>query len=537
MITGAQVIIDSVDQSANLTGEVLTADIEENSARTASFTLLLILGVSELLGWVGKSVVVKSVIDSVVKTEFTGVIVSPIKNIETGLTTFTCTDNMQENFETKTKTEIDAIISAYWSEAVFNDSDGWEYAKERLSTIPKSISMDELNTVRLTDWAAKATPDYTFSDSGYIYNSLQIDAIADRQNIINGVDIVDLEYRYIRLKQRKQAYSWLDTGDVCDFYINPYPLPSQTRILNSIYQTGWEITVDATFTLPPASGLYTCGLDDVAWIQNTTLAQGVDFSIAKRYSQNITEIYTIRVESADSIAALGDISVTQSAALATDYDTSDWDTSSVNDGFADYGVPLTDINNDQYINKDDDTERQGAIDTAINLAKTRILSSHRNTIVSFDIPYNQDIDEIHTALMSATKLSAKGKIYSVVKKINTLTGSAITTISIRLSKPFGTGTPSADDPPVTPDALPTVIDTQIVDLNLLSHLGGQDPTAYDPNWSGWITDYDTITEPAHVSYPTEFAVHTPAITLNSIDNIDATDISLINVTIPDDTLS
>ncbi|MCP3851136.1 MAG: hypothetical protein GY694_12990, partial [Gammaproteobacteria bacterium] len=69
------------------------------------------------------------------------------------------------------------------------------------------------------------------------------------------------------------------------------------------------------------------------------------------------------------------------------------------------------------------------------------------------------------------------------------------------------------------------------------HLGGQDDTEYDPGWAGWITDYVTVTEPGHVAYPTEFVVNTPDITLNSIDNIEPSDTSLINVTIPDDTLS
>ncbi|MCP3851777.1 MAG: hypothetical protein GY694_16305, partial [Gammaproteobacteria bacterium] len=156
MITAAQVFIDSVDQTANLTG-IVQIDIEEDAARIATFTLVPNSGLTDLVGWVGKSVVIKSNIDSNLKTEFTGIIDTPNYNIETGLTAFSCTDNLQEHFETKTKDEIDTIITAYWSEASFNDSEGWEYAQERLSTIPSSLDMDELNNIRVTVWDAKAT--------------------------------------------------------------------------------------------------------------------------------------------------------------------------------------------------------------------------------------------------------------------------------------------------------------------------------------------------------------------------------------------
>ncbi len=186
MITGAQVFIDSVDQTANLTG-IVQIDIEEDAARIATFTLIPEAGFTDLVGWVGKSVVIKSNIDSTLKTEFTGIIDTPRYNIETGLTTFNCTDNLQEHFETKSKDEIDAIITAYWSEASFNDSEGWEYAQERLSTIPSSLDMDEFNNIRVTEWEAKTTEDYLFTDAGYIYESLNSETLASRRNIINAV--------------------------------------------------------------------------------------------------------------------------------------------------------------------------------------------------------------------------------------------------------------------------------------------------------------------------------------------------------------
>ncbi len=536
-IISAQVIIDSVDESANITGTI-EIDIDSGKARTATFSLLPALGLTDLIAWVNKSVVIKSVLNSNIKTEFTGLISKPIYDITTGVTGFLCTDNMQERFETIDQAAIAVITGGYWSESAFNESDGWEYAQERLSTIQSDLEMDELNNFRTTAWAAKAIPDYTFNTSDYIDGSLVVESIADRRSIINGVN-VELEYRYKRLKQREQAYSWLDAGIVCEFYTNPYPLPTQQRVLDAIIGTGWEITSQPVFTLPPVSGSYDCtlyGAPLVVWLQNTTLAQGVDFSIAKRYTQNITEKYTIRIESADSTTALGDISVNKTASLNIDYDSTDWEASLVANGFTDFGTPLTDINSDEYINKDDSTERQNSIDTVVNLYTTKIIESHRNTVISFELPYNQNIDTIHTSRVINPLLTAKGKISRVLKRINTESAESTVKVTIKLIKPFGVGIPSADDPIVTPDGLPTVTDIQTADLNLLSHLGGQDATAYDPLWGGWVTDYDVITEPGHIPYPTEFNVNTPKITLNSIDNVDALDSSLINVIIPDDEL-
>ena len=537
MKTGAQIIIDSVDQTTNLTG-IVQISIKEGKARTATFNLLITSSVTQLIGWVNKSVVIKSDIDSNIKTEFTGVIDTPAYDVETGITSFTCTDNMQESFETKTKAQIDAIITAYWSEAVFNDSEGWEYAQERMSTIPSALDMDELNAIRVTPWAAKGTPDYTFTDADFIYQSLKNNEIANRRNIVNAVNI-SVDYRYKRLKERQFTYD-LDDGIadgawVCAENLNPYPIPSKARIDDAIAGSGWEILSDIVFQELPPSGLYSpC---EVAFIKNDAFARGVAVTLGSRYTQNVTEKYTIRVESADSIDAMGEIAVTKTASTVTDFDTKEFDDSLIADGWGNFGTPLTDINNDSYVNKDSATERQSALDTIINEAKTRILASHRNTEVTLELPYSQNVDVIHTAHINSTKLQAKGKVSMVVKTIDTFSGLAMCLVTTKLSKKFGVGVPGTENPPATPDGLPTETDTQIVDITPVYHLGGQDPTVYDPDWAGWITDYSVVTEPGHVAYPKEFVVNTPAITLNSVDNIEPTDSSLINVTIPDDTLS
>jgi hypothetical protein len=538
VITGAQVLIDSVDQSAKLTGTV-QIDIGEGVARTASFTLVLSTGVSDIVGWTGKSVVIKSNIDSNLVTEFTGVIDTPTYDIESGLATFKCTDNLQEHFETKSKSEIDTLTpGAYWSEAVFNDSEGWEYTQERMSAIPASLDMDSSQSVRITDWAAKTTPDYTFNTSGFIHGSLKNPEYANRRNIINAVDL-ELEYRYTRLKERQQAYSFddglTDAQFTCGMATNPYPMPTKARVLSAIEGTGWEITVEPTWSTITVGGPHSpCGIYQYA---NPFLVRGVDFTIGRRYAQAVTEKYTIHIESADSIAAFGEVAISQSASEETIYDTSTWNASLIADGWSGFGTPATDVNSDKYVNKDNDTTRQNALNTAINVAKTKILASHRNNSVSFDIPYHQVLDVIHTGQISSSKLTAKGKVSRVLKQINTLTGEAVCAVTLKLSKKFGTGTPTADDLPSTPDGLPSSTDTQTVDLDLEWHLGGQDSTEYDEDWSGWIADYYSVTEPGHTPYPTEFVVHTPAITLNSIDNIEPSDSSHVNVTIPDDTLS
>lgn len=539
MITGAQVIIDGIDQTAKLTGTV-QVDIDEGKARTSTFSLLITSSVTALIGWVNKSVVIKSDIDSTIKTEFTGIIDTPAFDVETGITSFSCTDNMQESFETKTKAQIDAIITAYWSEAVFNDSEGWEYAQERMSTIPSALDMDELNAIRVTAWAAKATPDYTFTDAGYIYQSLKNNEIANRRNIVNAVNI-SVDYRYKRLKERQFIYD-LDDGIadgawVCSENANPYPIPSKARVDDAINGAGWEILSDIVYQELPPSGLYSpC---EVAFIKNEAFCRGATVTLGSRYTQNITEKYTIRVESADSIDAMGEIAVTKTASTVTDFDTKAFDDSLIANGWGDYGTPLTDVNNDSYVNKDNDTDRQSALDTIINEAKTRILATHRNTEVTLELPYHQNIDVIHTVLINSAKLTAKGKASRVVKTIDTFSGLATCLVTIKLSKKFGVGTPGIEDPPVTPDGLPTTTDTQIVDITPVYHLGGQDTqdVLYDSSWAGWIADYSVVTNPLHVAYPKEFVVNTPAITLNSIDNIEPTDNSLINVTIPDDTLS
>ncbi|MCP3850841.1 MAG: hypothetical protein GY694_11485, partial [Gammaproteobacteria bacterium] len=353
-----------------------------------------------------------------------------------------------------------------------------------------------------------------FTDADYIYGSLNSESIASRRNIINAVDL-SVEYRYQRLKERQMTFDLNDglsaAQYACKQYTTPYPVTSKLRMAEAIENTGWEIIGDITYQeMPPGATYQPCG---VVFLPNTTLARGCTATIGKRYAQTVTEKYTIRIESADSIAALGEIAILQSASIQTNYDLTNWNNSTIADGWSDYGTPSTDINSDSYVNQDDDTERQNAIDTAINLAATKLLKSHRNNKFPFEIPYHQNIDVIHTAKVQTTKLTAKGKVSNVVKTIDTFSGEAVCHVTIRLSKKFGVGVPSADNPPAIPDGLPTVEDAQSVDLIPEVHLGGQDDTEYDPGWAGWITDYVTVTEPGHVAYPTEFVVNTPDITL------------------------
>ena len=530
-VINATVFINSVDQTANLTGTV-EIDIEEGKARTAFFTLLPGAGISDLMSWIGASVTINTIVNNNSVLVFTGIIDTPDFDNQTGLTKFTCTDNLQEHFEIKDNATIAGITGGYWSEAVFNESTGWEYAQERLSTIPSALDMDATKTVRVTPWAAKTTADFTFTDADIVDKTLKVSKITNRRNVINAVNAT-LDYRYKRLKERQQAYNWDDPYDVCNQNSNPYYYPLKTGVMDAIKNTGWEIVGSVILSDLPASGLYPpC---NVAFLTNPDMCDGATFTLGKRYSQNITEKYTIRIESQDSIAALGEIAVSQNASLQIDYDQSAWEKSLIADGYADFGTPSTDINNDNYINKDDTAERQNAIDTVINLSKTKILASHRRNEVTFNLPLNQSVDVIHTAQVNATGLDCKGKIKRTVHTIDLNNASGITSVTLAISKKIGTGTPGVETPPTTPDALPAAPDTQPVDLNLLSHIGGQSQVAFDSTWSGWITNYQVITEPGYV-YNRGFVVHTPAITLNSIDNTEATDTSLINVTIPDDLL-
>ena len=528
MVFSGQILIDDVDYYDLLTDElVITA--EEGAARIAEFILDPFPGPIDPYLWIGKPVVINYV-DGAVQLLFSGIVHTVDYDIDAGTTKFTCSDVLQEVFETVSRAAADALITAgVWSDKIFRSSrDNWEYAQQKMSTYPGSLDKAPDGTLRITPWAAKSTPDYTYTAANIDSGSLKIDQLAERRSIVNSIIITYISV-FQALRQREQALSWTaeypSPGNWFQFLERPFKLPERKSIESAL--NDWKLKSIEYVDLPP-SGVYSYLGNDAIWLLNDygrAQCQGFSAVVAERWRQDIAVEYQMTVKNQTSIDQHGLLETEQHYTVShkvkgRDDDFLKFDVYKSPEGLQVYNA----INADEWllsIQGDDSLPQL----VALLIAKTKILNSHRQNRISFDCTLNSGLDVDKTVLVNHPKLQAKGKSVQIQHRIHVLEGYAIThcvlavtlpnaagqieNVISRALTPYNTNPPDLA-PPGTPPAWPL----------LEQHVGNDDGIPVDdPAWNGWITNYDDsivpIGEEPIVYDPIRFAVESPA--------LDATD--------------
>ena len=524
MAFSVSVIINAVDVSLKIKG-LLSVKGKEGAARIARFTINPDPGVIDPYSYIGKPVTI-NFIDGTSDRIFTGIATKPSYSIYTGLLSFVCTDNLQEEVELVDRAAVDLLLPVgYWDKAVFNDpTENWSYSQQRMSTYPGSFNKDVNGAVVITDWQPKAIPDFTFTDSTIVDKSLDISALAERRSITNSIKIT-FQNRYQRLWQRELSGSWALGMTFDAWLLDPTDLPTKQMVEQAA--SGWtKKAISFTDLLP--SGMYS----GVSWnlsLYAQTLCQGASIAVAKRWKQNITDTYTITVQSAASITQHGLLEVEQKHSLTAD------DNSSFAE-FKEYKAPTgTLVEAGNYVELTA-LSPNNAILTAVNVAKTKILASHRNNRITFKTALDASIDTDKTVRVNHTKAQATGKVSSVTHEIDLLAGRAITTCTIAVYSPnIAAQTDDALTVPTSPYTDPSGLVGTLPALN--SYLGNVDlAPVEDPNWNGFIGNYEewTGTPPAPEFYNERFSFEIPAITDTAA--VDYAGISSFNVAIPQNEL-
>jgi hypothetical protein len=200
--------------------------------------------------------------------------------------------------------------------------------------------------------------------------------------------------------------------------------------------------------LPPSSISYSqCAGDPFIWNKpNDLYALWVEFDAAYRFAQTITEDYTLTIKAPQSITQYGLIEQDLSHGCETVYDASAFEK---NDTYQ-AATGFTTDTNDYYDDQDDATEFTNAVETAINIAATTIIKSHRDTQVNFETDLRLDFDLTKTIYLNSTPLQAKGKVTSLVHSFDITNRFAQTTTEISLSTASGTQTADTLDAPTRP---------------------------------------------------------------------------------------
>jgi len=310
----------------------------------------------------------------------------------------------------------------------------------------------------------------------------------------------------------------------------------------AVRSSGRTLSDGPLWSLLPASHQFLINGKTVFWSITETLRQqllmAADFRAALRFTQTVTEGYSLKVHANQSQLLWGVIENVRNYNISAQ-DDRDWRL------IEQYEPPPAsmDNNGDYYEDgtSDPDTGRAGmikALETVVSVARTDILRSHRNNRISWECPLQPQIQRNHTIEINSQRVKARGKVYQYVHRFDFDRGAAETEIVIAVSQAQTAGA-QGDSPvvaPAVPDSRVPVTEgnptPEIIDLG--TWLGGDpDSLVFDEQWRGYSGNY-TVEAGASQVYSAQMTLESPAVpdTVRDEHTVDAS--QDYHVDIPDE---
>lgn len=438
----------------------------------------------------------------------------------------------------------------------------------RLKSTPTSVNFDGSNLVNITPWAAKDTADYTLTDNNIFYRNPSIDW-QNRGDIINNVE-VDLTYKRSRLYHVERAFSWAApyVGDPTDYAYNLYTSPTTEMVSTAIGGAGWlqvgAITYQQVYPLIlnwfglPSSVNVSPQLDEVGGVVRDSSGgvlyaqvsradrplvnvMSASWSASKQFSQFLQEHYTLTVKSPQSIAKNGTVTSYNNYTYEDVYDASGWESATKNLAVPS-GATVSGANYYVDINELSAGTLNTAIVTALDIARTDILRTHRGTRITFETQVIPGLEIRHTMELDTALIACKGKIVKIQHTLDMIEGAATTQVVIALYRVPGAATETPRLAPARPTYSPTITGSNVV---LGNHYGlVPEDTAGSDAWNGFIGNKATrfnsgfFNTPyiSRTAFTDIFRVDTPAIpdTLRSLKDLPVS--ATYDIIVPNDDL-
>lgn len=460
------VTVDGSDIANQLIGDVLI-DAGEGEARIAEFTLRPPDGTTlELAGWTGLPVTIDIADYSTgsplyAMRLFSGVIDTPSLDKTSSTLSMRCTDDLQGRCESMSNAELRALIGGYESTAVFDKAAvGWDYARDRLSTVTAALDISPDGEMRVTQWQPKVTPDLTLDASVIGDNSLRTQ-IAGRSQLVNEV-LVEFGYRFPRVKAEGWPISWayVDPTNFAQFLLDQKWFLQRQQVPAAISAAGGHLEYVSyiplpNYVVPVGAGYFSPSSADL------DLCQGFAALVSFDYAQTTTETHYIAVRNQKSIDQIGLRQTQISGALTGAYP----DITAAETGIRLYkdkssGIPPADsapIAAEKTSSADttlttetDRSAANAAMEALIAIAKAKIWASHRQNRITAVVPLSPAIDLDKTIALNADGIAARGKVVRVVHRLSSSSGSATTEFDIALCSVAGYGITHNADPTAAP---------------------------------------------------------------------------------------
>lgn len=543
VLWSCRVMLGTEDVTGQITGSV-RVEREEGAAAIAEFSLYLPDDGVDVVGWTGRLVEIyyRESLDSgwLEEQRFSGWLEQPSYDPRNRIVACEATDRLQDLVEAMEIADIDTLAGGAWSADVFEATEGrsrWDYATERLASVAGSLDRSVDGVLRVTQWKAQA-PLKRFGPGTTIDGSLSVD-LAKLSDRVNRVEI-DFSYRFSRLRERHQAYNWqhpdilgwsVDNG-FCVWRGNSTELPTIEMVEEALNSAGYKLLADAELLTVPLSGVY-CDPPQAWNNQFNNLLLAADVVGGMRWVQPITETYTLTVEAPTSVTQSGPVLRRDGGSLESELARAeDWES-------AEFTMPEPDATQDAIEDYLVDLREEGRLAAAAGCllqgARVSILGAHRGNKVAWQVPTTMalGIDLVHTVLME-DRIQAQGKVFSLIDEFDLQGQTAISTITLAISRGGGT----VDDPIVLPAPPDSDVTGSIPEMiQLPTQLRGRGLMTYDDTMDGFSGNYDEVDigTPTE-AFPRRHQVTAPEVPAEHRDEFTAETAKTYRVAIPNDLL-
>ncbi|UCP00103.1 hypothetical protein LF844_09905 [Metapseudomonas lalkuanensis] len=556
VIWSARLLLNGADATDLLSG-IVRIEREEGARCLADFNLLLDAGPVNPAEYTGQSVELyyRDWVGGAWREElcFKGWIIRPQFTLQTSVLACECSDRQQEIVEAMEVAAIDTLVGGQWSADVFEPVDGrsrWDYAMERMSTQAASLQCSVEGGLQVTAWAAGAAA-YLIPVGAVLDGSLEWVPVElnDRINVVE----VAADYRFIRLRERHQDFLWehpaVEGLTIIDGFCLTWgredntEVPDIPMVEDASSGAGYQaILGTATWGKVPATGSGMLCDPPFGWTNPyPDLLLSASWTSAMRWSQRVTEQYTLRVEAPASVAQAGEVISRERIAVETESDReAEFEGAEFTEPEAD---ATEDALGDWVVDLREEERRVGALSCGLEMATASILGAHRGNRFAFQLPTSDTlgIRLEHTLHVQDEILSrpvqCRAKVFSIIHEWDFDSGSALTSIQLAVSQGGGEVT----DPlvlPVIPPSTPPGTPPELIILE--TQLGSRNSSPlYDDELDGFAGNYtvnDLDINPDLEEFPRRFDLTAPEIPENHRDEYTVTQARTYQLAIPNDLL-
>lgn len=490
--------LGGVDVSADLIGAV-DIEVAENESGLADFVLRAPVGAIDPLAYVGKWVTIdyqrRDAADQLLASErrFTGQIASISYDPDLREITVAASNDLQGKVENLSRAQLAALIGGRWSAHVFEDAaDPWQYAQERLLTAERELHVDQFGQLVAVPWFGLPM-EGTWTDAVRFPERLALERVS-RRDLITRVRVV-MDFRYALLRHRELQVTVANSLGLCGWLAGEGDLIEKSVIMSAADGSVWtRVSPVYFFELPSESLAGICGGTNFAYNEGyAALCLGGTWRVARRWAQQINEVYTLDLIAPDLEAVYGVQAVTYRYGVEAAYDAGDYERSLDFDG-PPAGAVLSPATNDYEVEADqaEQTGRAALAEAqrcALEYGRGLIRSRARRNTLPIELVYDASVTLRSVRSVDIDGLTTVGKIARIRERLDPSAAEESMQVVLAISRHDGPGAAvdSALDPAPAPSR-PAEANTGR--SYVVAHRSGGLAGAPADNeaWDGWMTN-------------------------------------------------